>query len=114
MQARVELRRGNGAPQELFTWKALKEGVATNIDEVAVKRGDAIDFVVQSMGKTAESYTWAPSIHLLNVPGDMPSKHDWDAHSEFAGPPPPPPKGMTAWEKYAQALLLTNEFVYVN
>ncbi|MDR3405752.1 MAG: PSD1 and planctomycete cytochrome C domain-containing protein [Chthoniobacter sp.] len=114
VHAKVELRHGNEAPRELFAWKALKEGVATNIEQIEVKRGDALDFVALPSGKVAESYVWAPSVHLLNVPGDMPEKHDWDAHSEFAGPPPPPPKGMTAWEKYAQSLLLTNELVYVN
>jgi hypothetical protein len=114
VQARVELRRGTQAPQQLFMWAAAKEGVATNIEQAEVKKGDAIDFIVLPAGKVPEKYVWAPSIHLLNVPGDMPAKHDWDAHSEFAGPPPAPPKGMTAWEKYAQALLLTNELVYVN
>lgn len=114
VHAKLELRHGNEAPRAISAWKALKEGVATNIEEIPVKRGDALDFVVLPSGKVAETYVWAPSVHLLNVPGDMPEKHDWDAHSEFAGPPPPAPKGMTAWEKYAQALLLTNELVYVN
>jgi hypothetical protein len=114
VQAKLQLRHGNTAPQEVASWKALKEGVATNVAQVEVRAGDTLDFVVLPGGKVPESYNWAPSIHLLNVPNDKPEKHNWDAHSEFAGPPPPPPKGMTAWEKYAQALLLTNEFIYVN
>jgi hypothetical protein len=114
VRARLELRRGTAAPQEISSWKALKEGMATDVAQVEVHAGDTLDFVVLAGGKVPESYNWAPSVHLLNVPGDKPEKHNWDAHSEFAGPPPPPPKGMTAWEKYAQALLLTNEFIYVN
>jgi hypothetical protein len=114
VNARLELRHGNEAPREISTWKMAKGGVATNVAEVQVQRGDMLDFVAFPAGKTAEAFNWAPSVHMLNVPGDMPEKHDWDAHSEFAGPPPPAPKGMTVWEKYAQALLLTNELVYVN
>ncbi|HEY3900909.1 MAG TPA: PSD1 and planctomycete cytochrome C domain-containing protein [Chthoniobacter sp.] len=114
VRARLELRHGTTAPQAVSSWKALKEGVATNVAQVEVHAGDTLDFIVLAGGKVPETYNWAPSVHLLNVAGDKPEKHNWDAHSEFAGPPPPPPKGMTAWEKYAQALMLTNEFIYVN
>ncbi len=112
--ARVELRRGNQPPTPIANWKAGKDTVATTVETIEVKTGDALDFIVLPAGGAPESYAWAPSIHLRNASGEMPDKHDWDARSEFAGPPPAPPKGMTPWEKYAQALLLANEFVYLN
>jgi len=31
----------------------------------------------------------------------------------FSGPKPPSPS-LSAWERYAQALLMTNEFVFVD
>ena len=37
----------------------------------------------------------------------------WDSMAEFAGPKPKPATPLNAWEKYAQVLLLSNEFVFV-
>ena len=114
VRARADLQRKGQPPQELGTWKAAKAAVATNLTHIEVRKGDTIDFAVLSGGSAQENYTWAPFLRLTDSSGDLPPKHDWNAQSEFAGPPPAPPKGMTPWEKYAQTLLLTNEFVYVN
>jgi hypothetical protein len=114
VRAVIELRRANEATRELGAWPAAKAGVATNLRRIEVRKGDALDFAVFPAGKVPESYSWAPFLRLTAPDGSTPEKHEWNAQSEFAGPPPPPPKGMTAWEKFAQALLLTNEFVYVN
>jgi hypothetical protein len=35
----------------------------------------------------------------------------WDSAAEFSGPRPTP---MTPWEKYAQVLLESNEFAFVD
>jgi hypothetical protein len=39
---------------------------------------------------------------------------EWNAKKEFGGPPPEDRKPLTAWEKYAQVLLLSNEFMFVD
>jgi hypothetical protein len=36
---------------------------------------------------------------------------EWNAATQFAGPPPAP---LTPLEKYAQTLLLTNEFFFLD
>jgi hypothetical protein len=114
VRARAELQRKGQPPQELGAWKAAKAAVATNLAHIEVRKGDTIDFAVLPGSGAQENYTWAPFLRIADAEGNHPAKHDWNAQSEFAGPPPAPPKGMTPWEKYAQVLLLTNEFVYVN
>ena len=63
-----------------------------------------------------ERFTWAPTINLLDVnPNDKPDEiHEWDALAQFHGSLEAGPKGLNAWEKFAQVLLLTNEYIFVN
>jgi mono/diheme cytochrome c family protein len=79
----------------------------TRIDQLEVKQGDTIDFIVEP-GATdnSDDFTWAPLIQ---------SEHgEWDAKLAFSGPPPARGAPLKAWEKYAQVLLATNEFVFVD
>jgi hypothetical protein len=39
---------------------------------------------------------------------------EWNAKKDFSGPPVPPPRALNGWEKYAQVLLLANEFLFVD
>ena len=39
---------------------------------------------------------------------------EWNAKTEFSGPPREKPKRLGSWEKYAQVLLLANEFMFVD
>ena len=69
-----------------------------------VKKGDTIDFVCDLRSNlNSDDFEWAPVIRG----GDQ----EWHAGKEFAGPPPEP---LTRWEQYAQALLLSNEFAFVD
>jgi hypothetical protein len=90
----------------LGEWKALGGKVETNVARHAVNKGETLDFVVDCIGTDAfDSFSWAPTIVSANGQGD------WRADRDFHGPPPPP---VNAWEKYAQALLMTNEFAFVD
>jgi len=74
---------------------------------VEVKRGDAIDFIVECRAdETSDSFHWAPMIRTSGT--------DWNATTGFGGTRPSPVTRLTAWEKYAQALLAANEFVFVD
>ena len=53
----------------------------------------------------ADQFLWAP---VITTEGKK-----WDAKAEFNGPTPPP-QLLTAWEQYAQVLLLSNEFLFVD
>jgi hypothetical protein len=91
---------------ELKSAKAHKSKVDMTIDKVAVKAGDTIDFVVD-IGDVLnhDEFLWAPKISA--------ESEDWNAASEFSGPAAPPAY-LTAWEQYAQVLLLSNEFAFVD
>ncbi|MDQ1473389.1 MAG: hypothetical protein QOJ99_4869 [Bryobacterales bacterium] len=91
--------------KEILTEQTVNnKKVDLTVKELAVKKGDAIDFTVDCV-KTAETDTfeWAPVIKS----GD----HIWDAKKDFAGPVP---LRLSPWEKYAQVLLQTNEFAFVD
>ncbi len=76
---------------------------ATNI---VVKTGDTLDFIVDIGGTlNADQFLWAPVIKAEET--------IWDARAEFDGPRPAP-QHLTAWEQYAQVLLLANEFAFVD
>ena len=76
---------------------------ATN---VVVKAGDTLDFIVDIGGTlNSDQFLWAPVLKTAEA--------TWDARAEFDGPRPAP-QLLTAWEQYAQVLLLANEFAFVD
>ena len=108
-----ELRRecGAGLGGELGEWTVKTDKVATRVENVAVRAGDAIDFVVDCRAKpTADAFSWAPIVRQTQ-PSATDKPGVWSANTDFAAPPPPL---LSAWEQCAQALLLTNEFWFVD
>jgi hypothetical protein len=81
------------------------------VRELTVKPGDSIDFAVDCL-KDAENdnFTWSPVITLKSA-GDQAEQRVWDSAKDFSGPPP---VSLNAWEKYAQVLLQTSEFAFVD
>ena len=79
----------------------------SNVAKLEVKAGDTIDFLVGCGGSdNSDSFTWTPVIRS--------DSGEWDARAQFAGPPPPLPPQLKPWEQFAQVLLETNEFVFVD
>jgi hypothetical protein len=79
----------------------------TRVSRIEVKRGETIDFLVECCrDANSDSFVWAPLIQS--------DTGEWDAKIAFSGPPPARPAPLKAWEKYAQVLLATNEFVFVD
>ena len=68
--------------------------------------GETIDFVVDCRGDV--------SIATVQLGAGAPDgrSRTWSAEAEFAGPSEAPPERV--WEKYAQVLLETNEFLFVD
>ncbi len=102
---------------ELGTFTASSTAITTTVDKVEVKKGETIDFVVESLNQKAGlAFTWSPVVALVDreAAETAQEKYEWPAQTDFAGPPPPPLKGMNPWEKYAQVMLLSNELVFVN
>jgi len=79
-------------------------------------QGDTIDFVVDfNAGLNSDMFLWTPIITRASgrATGNESAAEKWNAKKEFAGPSPPPTLPLTPWEQYAQVLLLSNEFVFV-
>ena len=93
----------------LGTWPAHHQAVPTSIECVEVKAGETLDFVVDCLvDDNSDSFTWVPALRATD---GAPGRSSWDAGADFLGPPPEPLKAL---EAYAQALLLANEFTFVD
>jgi hypothetical protein len=112
VRGRVVLGRG----------KVLAEGTARHgkaamaVAGVEVKAGETIDFVVESGPTvTSDSFTWVPIV-VLSSPALAGGSQRFDAAADYSGTAgtPAPAAKLTAWEKYAQVLLSSNEFVFVD
>jgi hypothetical protein len=104
---------------ELGHWQVEYSKTSVRIESVSIEAGDTIDFIVDSKGDVnCDTFQWAPTIELISTATQPaaapPGLTRWDAAADFAAPPGPPPPPLTALEQYAQALLLTNEFVFVD
>ena len=104
---RARVVAGNGGL--LGEWTAHDSRGRTVVDRYEVEAGEAIDFVVDCIeGPGFDSFEWAPRVQVEAPDGSVAL---WDARADFGGPPSPPP---TPEEQYAQALLMTNEFLYLD
>ncbi len=84
-----------------------KATVPLSTNGIEVKAGDTLDFIASCRtGDNSDSFTWGPRIE---APGAV-----WNAAEQFSGPRPTPEAPLTPWEKIAQVLLSTNEFVFVD
>ena len=100
---------------QLGTWSVAGTDVATNLKGIAVKRGDALDFIVTSRGTSADdSFRWVPILHMPGAKAG--EEYVWNAQREFSGPVKEKlqTQQFTPWERLTQALLMSNELIYVN
>lgn len=111
----VEAFAARATGGQLGTWQAAGKDVATELKSISVKRGEAIDFVVTSRGTSDnDAFRWAPVIHM---PGTKPGEeYVWNAQREFSGPVKQKleTNPFNPWERLSQALLMSNELIYVN
>ena len=79
---------------------------ATELDSIEVQKGDTLDFVVDPMTNDAfDAFAWAPVVRSVD------GKKSWDAAINFGAPPGPPLLRLTL---YVQALMMTNEFMFID
>ena len=78
---------------------------STNLDGIEVKRGDVLDLVVDEFGNTSfDGYSWKPVIRSQD------GTSSWSYEEEFGGPG----QWASPLAIYAQALLATNEFLFID
>ncbi len=105
--------RGSGG--HLGSWQAAGKDVATNLKAISVKRGEAIDFVVSSRGTSEDdAFRWVPIIHMPGA--KLGEEYVWNSQQEFSGPVKQKLEAQpfTPWERLTQALLMSNELIYLN
>lgn len=100
--------------------KILKTEIAKHkkhemsLEQVVVKAGDSIDFVVLcGINNDSDSFTWNPVISTQADPKNLAAITEWNNREDFSGPKETP-KPLNAWEKYAQTLLMSNELVFID
>jgi hypothetical protein len=91
---------------ELKAATVYKSKANMSLTNIVVKAGDTLDFIVDIGGTlNSDQFLWAPVIKGEET--------TWDSRAEFDGPRQAP-QLLTAWEQYAQVLLLANEFAFVD
>ena len=99
---------------ELGQWEAFHGAQQIHLKTVNCEAGDFLDFMVYSGETTmADSFRWTPSIRLQGEAESAPvdSKSVWIAQSDFA---PPGSPTLSPWQQVAHALMMTNEFLFID
>jgi hypothetical protein len=91
-------------------WTAKHGKTETHVSGVDVAAGETVDFVTDCLtGPNHDSFHWTVRASLSLAEGDR--SDQWDSAADFRGPAPAP---LDAWARYAHALLMTNEFIFVD
>lgn len=89
---------------ELASWSVNGSSAETKLNGIKVEKGDVLSFVVDARSDPEnDAFNWAPVIKF--------GEQTWSAKDDFSGPAPVP---LNVWERYAQVLLETNEFAFVD
>jgi len=87
-------------------WTVHNGSSQAEVKQVTVRKGDTLDFIVEPRGSDSfDSFAWAPTIHTLD------GSQTWDSAQGFQLPGGEP---LSRTALYAQALMMTNEFVFVD
>ena len=99
----------------LANWTLRDLKAETSLSGFAVEKGEILDFVVDSRDDDeSDGFSWAPVIEEMLEAEEAGSKKKprrWSAEDDFRGPEAKP---LDPWEQYAQVLLETNEFAFVD
>jgi hypothetical protein len=90
----------------LGSWNVHNDRAEADIDTLSVETGDTIDFVVDPLGSDGyDGYGWAPLIQTKD------GVRKWDAKADFGHSTA---MSITRLALYVQALMMTNEFLFVD
>jgi hypothetical protein len=104
---------------ELASLTVHNKSAQTQLETLDVKAGETLDFIVDCRASvTSDSFTWPVIVKMKNLPEGIAGGEDtleWNSVTDFAGPQTAAPMTpLSPWEKYAQILLETNEFVFID
>ena len=115
VQARIVSSRSG----EIGHWIAQHGQAQTTVERVAVRRGETLDFIVDCRASdNSDSFAWSPVLKTVPASGAKTAAAEptmtWAASLDYGGPDSQTVKTLSAWEKYAHILLMTNEFCFVD
>ncbi len=94
----------------LGSWAVHHREAVTNVPQLAVQKGDTVDFITDSRsGVDFDAFNWAVTMRLNTAPNAP--ERVWESATGFHGPVTPP---LTRWQELAQVLLMSNEFTFVD
>jgi hypothetical protein len=105
-----------GRSGELASWNVFQSEAQTVLENIKINKGDTIDFIVDCRGSPeSDSFSWAPTVRVADAPTAAGSDgpEEWNAGTNFGGPEKSA-RSLSAWDKYVQVLLESNEFVFVD
>ncbi len=89
-----------------FDLTEKSRSISCGVDSLVVKKNELVHFVLEPKNNTAfDSANWAPLIARLDKPGEQ-----WSFREDFSGPA----DLMDSWQAYAQALLNSNRFLFID
>ena len=89
-------------------WIAFKNGVDTTVDIHTLKKGELLDFIVDCQtNASCDSYDWDFTVQSVGKDSSV----AWNSKDSFSGPRE---SALSSWAQLAQALFLTNEFMFVD
>ena len=96
---------------ERGTWTAKNQKAKTNIDRIEVHQGDQLDVITDCLSSpNHDSFQWAVNVQVVET-STPDSARNWNSRDQFHGPAPDP---LSRWQQYAQTLILTNEFLFLD
>src|SRR5215467_12357369 len=88
-------------------WTAGRSSAETPVEEIAVQRGDTIDFIADaSKGGSGNGFKWVVTIKQLDG-----NAEEWNSLRDFRRPSV---GALGAWERYSQMLLAAAEFLMID
>jgi hypothetical protein len=96
---------------ERGNWTSRSQKTATNIARVDVRKGDHIDIITDCLSNpNHDSFQWTVNLRAVETSSPKDTR-TWNSREQFHGPLPRP---LTRWQQYAQTLMLTNEFLFLD
>ncbi|RYG34618.1 DUF1553 domain-containing protein, partial [bacterium] len=90
----------------LGEWGAHNGQTKTELKSVGVTKGEILDFIVDPVGgDNSDGFNWVPVLRTVD------GKQEWNALANFG---PPAGGHLSRLALYAQALMMTNEFMFVD
>jgi hypothetical protein len=93
--------------EKVGQWTVVHGETETQIDEVQVQAGDTIDFATDSLGDSSnDTFEWK-----VRIVSNDESRVRANSEKHFTSQKT---RALSAWEQAAQALMLTNEFCFID